>query len=150
MNPSRAALKTSWIAIIGTFLMTWLPIALWVLVDSLSNTAGNGESFGDALVKAFPGSLMALLMYGFYLWVMLSVSIVVLDMVLFKRPASVRALLLTEWGVIGAALVCMAAIDNYWMFAMPVIPLLLAQLYREKKMKRMIGETAGTTGAVIA
>jgi hypothetical protein len=70
-------------------------------------------------------------------------------MVLFKRVAEIRALLLTEWAVIGAALVCMAAIDNYWMFALPVVPLLLAQLYRERKMTRMIDETAGTTGAVM-
>ena len=141
MNIRLAALRTSWIAIVGTILLTWLGVDLWLLGRVITG-ADDNPGLAKILQVGFLFVPVSLVAYGFYIWMMLSLSILVIDLFLF-RPSDgsmsserIRIFLLIEWGVISVAVICWAAVTSSWLLTAPIVPLLLAQGFRGRRMER--------------
>ena len=145
MDISDVAGKTWWISILGTLLVSWLGGAIAVLAGGTRN----GGTFGDLLLEAFVGTLLLLLVYGSYIWLIWAFLILALDSYLFKPPAeNIRAVLLFEWGASSVVLGCLTIGSPDWGLLVPVVGLLLSQLYRERRMKGILARDAELAASI--
>jgi hypothetical protein len=136
MTTRQAALSTVWIAIVGTIVSSWIAISLWSLLESWRRTDYPLER---ALYDMSAGSVIWLLTYGLFFWIPFLLIMVLLDLIVFRiSTMSIRAGLLGEWLLIALAVTWLAAPFPSAVPFLPVVALLLAQLYREKWMRRML------------
>ena len=125
--------KTIWVNALVIFLAVYAFLIISELLQS-------DQSLRDILIIGFVGSLFTIFGYGIMFWTGFLVAILILDLVLIKRPEpNLTVKLLIEWGLISCPLIYFAFKYDAWVFLVAVSAFLLSQLYwRRKKINQII------------
>jgi hypothetical protein len=139
MTARIAAVKTSWIAITGTILLSWVGAAVWGVGNWAVGGGEHVETLSEVLHEYSIGVVIWLMTYGLFFWIPFALTIVLLDLCLFgKSGRNLRLSLVVESGVTALPLIFLAGRYSNAIIILPVVALLIAQFLREKPIRTML------------
>lgn len=121
-------LRTNWINILGVFLAVLIYSTVFNILDTTVS-----RTFFQSIFAA----LLLVVLYGMMFWGLFAVTLLILDLVLISRnQINLRFKLICEWLLISLPFIYWTIIYGEWIFIVAVSAFLLAQLMRERLIRR--------------
>lgn len=126
---------TNWINLLGVFLVTYVFIAIWALID---------RNLSYNIFQALLAALFSVLGYGMMLWGLFIILLSTFDLILIvPNKGNLRIRLLIEWLIVSSPFIFWTIKYNEWIFLVAIGAFLITQLIREKKIVKVIGVGPG-------